>query len=125
MHRRVEGSCDRRGAAELIAFILLQSVRDGMSRVVIGVNLSDNEPYMKYCRRDSAGQFECWDMVPPPAHMFPFLLQYVLSVTELEPSMPIRGQAAARRDGRDITLQVAITPPSEFTISWDREAGGL
>jgi hypothetical protein len=109
---------DRNSACDLLRLLLCQAMADGISKVVIGVDAATGRSYMSYGRRDTTGRFECWDMVAPTTEMFPFLLQCVLSATELEPSMPLRGSASARREDESLRIAVTVAVPDSFELQW-------
>ncbi len=115
----------RSTAGDLVRFLLRQAMADGMSKIAVGVDPTSGKPYMKYGRQKSNGRFEAWDMVAPPVEFFPFLLQYLLSETELEPVMPPRGKALAVDGARRFELHVELTVPNAFEITWVQAAEGI
>lgn len=114
----IEGEYGPRYAAQLLGLLLLQAMTDRMGFIRIGVDTAAGRSHMRYGRLDGAGREESWEMVAPPAELFPFLLQYLMSVTKLEPSFPIHGTAVARKGDNRIQLSVAFDTSHGFEIRW-------
>ena len=107
-----------RAAERLLGAILAQAMHDEMTRVALNVDNTGPAVVMRYGRPGSDGQAQWWEMTPPPAMMYPHLLQIVFIMTTFEPGLPLRGLLRTAGKERK-AVRVSIGPGPGLEFAWD------
>jgi len=109
----------------LLSCILTQAMRDGMTMIRIGIDPASSEAYMKYYGPDDNGNPQWWDMVPPPKEHYPYLLQYVISITSIDGSIPLKGKIRflnrkkfLETEGKNLEINIDIPEHHTIQLSW-------
>ncbi len=106
----------------MLAAILAQAMQDKMGVVRLRMTADGSALSMQYCGPADSDQPQWWDMVPPPACVYPQILQALIELADMRPAMPLSGHVPARRDGRPVRIDFELRDGHELTLTWDRPA---
>jgi len=110
-------------ARRVLVAAIAQARHDGMTGVTFSVDPNTGEPKMQYYQTRRAGEIQYWEMISPPACVFPFLLQVIMTSAELSESIPIEGRITAREGFRKLHLRLRIQSGYVVDLSWEQEPG--
>ena len=111
-------------AKALLEAIFSQVLHDGMAGLSCGVDTASGEPWLRYHGRSESSEGPAsWDMVPPPAFVYPAMIKYLLGAAELLPQMPLQGRLRARCEDRELVLMAKFGDAFSFEIKFPEPEG--
>jgi len=109
-------------AHQLLTFVIAQAINDGMLKLAIGYDSENDQTWMKYYGPVNYSEDRTWwEMIPPPFEVFPAMLQYVISLTSLEPAIPLQGTITSILNEQPFLLRVKIPSLNSFEFEWPKE----
>lgn len=105
----------------LLSYMITQAMSDGMTMVRIGIDRTTFEAYLQYYGPTGYDNPRWWDMTPPPKCVFPYILQYLMSIASVECGMPIQGKIQVKNKHKFLEtehkkLTIDICMPDLYTI---------
>ncbi|GEM_PF-4822668 len=105
-------------ARRILAATIAQARHDSMTGVTFSVDPNTGEPKAHYYRTCGGGEMQSWEMISPPASVFPFILQVIMIIADLSDTVPIEGRIMAREGLRRLDLRLRVPSAYVVDLSW-------